>query len=166
MKKRSILILSILIFASSRIFANPSLLGVQPQPFNPSSMLLHSGVAYDASESILGIISLKEPKSFFKPTIDQVTWWGEFKPFKFWGRPELEARLYEPLPPGDQKDQKMFKGEICVLAKATFKMQTPAKEGTWRIDVYSQGQKVDSKNFVVYGGPAAPTLSVSSSTPQ
>ena len=80
-------------------------------------------------------------------------WWGEFKPFKFWGKPELEAVWYEPPPPGQEIAKQGFKGEICALAKSTLKLSSPAKEGTWRVDVYHKGQKIDSKNFVI-GKPA------------
>lgn len=133
-----------------------SILGVKPVRHNPKSMLVRSGVAHDASENILGIISVKEPKSFFKPDAKQMTWWGEFKPFKFWGRPKLEARWHSPS--GEQVATQQFKGEECALAKSTLKMKGPAQEGTWRVDVYHEGNQIDSKNFVVYGGPKAPVL--------
>jgi hypothetical protein len=139
-------------------------LGVKPMLHNPKSMLVGSGVAYDASENILGIISIKEPRSFFKPDTDQVTWWGEFKPFKFWGRPELEARWYTPSNPDHPHSVQQFKGEECALAKSTLKMSGPVAEGKWRVDIYHKGEKIDSKNFIIYGPPrpALPELKIQS----
>ncbi len=152
-----VLVVSSFIYMKSSQAQTP--LGIQPALFNAQSMLIQSGVAFDATESFLGVVHVKEPKSFFKPDIPQVTWWGEFKPFKFWGRPELEAIWYEPPPPGQELAKQGFKGEACVLAKTTLKLSSPAKEGTWRVDVYHKGQKIDSKNFVVYGG-AKPLLNI------
>lgn len=168
MKRSRILILGLLTVCLllGRAFAEPLIQAVQPALFNPKGMLVQSGVAFDASETILGIVHVQEPRSFFKPDVAQVTWWGEFKPFKFWGKPELEAVWYAPPEPGVEIAKQSFRGQICVLAKSTLKLSQPATEGTWRVDVYSKGQIIDSKKFVVYasGGQAqvatAPSLSV------
>ena len=144
--------LIIAVFLVGRAFAEPFIQGVQPVLFNPKGMLVQSGVAFDAHEDLLGIVHIQEPKSFFKPDTTQVTWWGEFKPFKFWGKPELEAVWYAPPPPGQETAKQNFTGGICVLAKSTLKLSQPVTEGTWRVEVYCKGEKIDSKNFVIYGG--------------
>lgn len=152
------LVLLAAVFAG-RALAEPFIQSVQPALFNPKSMLVQSGVAFDAHENLLGIVHIQEPKSFFKPDTKQVTWWGEFKPFKFWGKPELEAVWYEPPPPGQEVAKQNFKGQMCVLAKSTLKLSSAAKEGTWRVDIYHKGQKIDSKSFMVYGGTPTPSQS-------
>jgi len=139
------------------VFAQPlSAPQVTATLHNPGSFLISSGVAYDASENILGQITVKDPRGFFKPDTDQVTWWGQFKPFKFWTRPELTAIWYEPPQPGTEVAQQEFKGLHCALAKTTLKtaeLSQPLKEGTWRVDIYMQNKKIDSQQFIIYGGP-------------
>ena len=116
-----------------------------------SEFLLRSGVAYDASENILGLVRIEEPKSFFKPDTDQVTWWGEFKPFKTWGRPELVAKWHDPE--GQLMNTQQFKGTVCRLAKATLQtanLNLEQSQGRWRVDIYMKGKQIDSKNFYVF----------------
>lgn len=136
-----------------------SILGVQPSLYDsdPKTKIVRSGVAHDASENLfMERVDAKEPRSFFKPDAKQMTYWAQFKSFKFRGKPKLEGRWYSPS--GKQVATQQFKGHIFIMAKTTLKMEGPVEEGTWRIDVYRDGQKIDSKNFVVYGGPKAPVL--------
>lgn len=135
--------------------------GLSPVMRDAKTMLVQSGVAYDASEAWWGKINVQEPKSFFKPTTDQITWWGEFKPFKFWGTPELQAVWINPQ--GKEAARQDFKGLHCALAKTTLKMNTvarPIPKGKWRVDVYHKGQLIDSKNFMIYGGPTHGSIEV------
>ena len=106
--------------------------------------LLRSGVAYDAHEDPLGAIHVKDPKSFFNKDTDQVTWWGEFKPFTGWGRPKLQAQWVNPK--GELTAVQDFKGEVCRLAKNTLKMKEGAS-GLWRVKVYYKGKLLDDKQF-------------------
>lgn len=126
-------------------------------PLERSKYLLRSGVAFDASEDIFGLIHIKEPKNFFKPDTEQVTWWGEFQPFKAWGRPELEAKWYSPQ--GACIATQQFRGSVCRLAKTTLKMEgsdTANMQGLWRVEVYHKGQLLDQKQFSIYGGGPIP----------
>ncbi len=130
-----------------------------PVPLPQSDFLLRSGVAYDASEDLLGLIHIQEPKSFFKPDTDQMTWWGEFKPFKTWGRPDLVAEWYDPE--GRLINTQQFKGTICRLAKATLKtanLNLEQNQGRWRVDIYMKGEKIDSKNFYVFSPGSGPPV--------
>lgn len=124
-----------------------------------SEFLFRSGVAYDASEDLLGLIHIQEPKSFFKPDTDQITWWGEFKPFKTWGRPELVAKWYDPQ--GRLASTQEFKGTICRLAKATLKtanLNLQENQGQWRVEIYMKDRQIDSKNFYVFSPGSGPPV--------
>lgn len=121
-----------------------------------NEFLLRSGVAFDASEDLLGIIHIEEPKSFFKPDTEQVSWWGEFKPFKTWGSPELTAEWHNPR--GEVVARQEFKGSVCRLAKTTLSaagLNLQQNQGQWRVNVYMKGELLDSKVFYIYGSQKA-----------
>ena len=136
--------------------------GIQPTApvIPPNEFLLRSGVAYDAREDWLGTIHITEPKSFFKPETNQVTWWGEFKPFKTWGTPELVAKWYDPE--GRLISTQNFKGGVCRLAKATLKtadLNLEQNQGRWRVDISMQGKPIDSKSFYIFSPESGPPAS-------
>lgn len=148
---RIFLLLLMLPFLPSSLAQIPGGIPAAAPVIPQSEYLLRSGVAYDASEDLLGIIQITEPKSFFKPETDQVTWWGEFKPFKTWGTPELEAKWYDPA--GRLITTQNFKGSVCRLAKTTLKtadLNLEQNQGRWRVDISMKGKPIDSKHFYIF----------------
>lgn len=141
----------------SYVYSQP--LPVSAPPLQRQQYLMRSGVAFDASEDIFGLIHIEEPKDFFKPDTEQVSWWGEFKPFKAWGRPELEAKWYNPQ--GQLMAGQKFRGNVCRLAKTTLKMQgmKEVQQGLWRVEVYMKGKLLDQKQFSIYESGPSPSKS-------
>ncbi len=134
------------------------------KPFDRAKYLIRSGVAYDAFESVFGLISIIDPRSFFTPNTSQVTWWGEFKSFSTWDVPHLKARWYNP--DGVMVSQQSFTGEECRLAKVTLEVREQnieLKEGRWTVEVAHDGKVIDRKNFVVFN-PNRPPVSPQSAS--
>jgi len=123
-------------------------LPVSAQALLKDKYLVRSGVAFDAKENIFGLIRLQGPKNFFRPDTKQVSWWGEFKPFKTWGTPELEARWYNPQ--GELISKQSFKGQVCQLAKTTLKMEGLQVQGMWKVEIYYKGGLLDQKQFSIF----------------
>ncbi|GEM_PF-3580056 len=130
------------------------------EPIERSKYLQRSGVAHDAYEALTGMIKILDPRNFFSPGASQVTWWGEFKSFNTWGRPQLHARWFNPE--GMMVASQDFVGEECRLAKVTLEVRErniELKEGRWMVEVSMDGKPIDRKNFVVFDPnrpPAAP----------
>jgi len=128
------------------------------QPVDRAKHLRRSGVAYDAYETISGLIKIVDPRSFFRPTTKQVTWWGEFKPFSTWSRPNLHARWFNPE--GQLVSSQDFQPEECRLAKATLTVRPSnieMREGRWQVEILMDGKPIDRKNFVVFN-PSRPPM--------
>lgn len=125
---------------------------VMPSAMSSEKFLFRAGVAYDAHESIVGLITIDNPKSFFDASkVSQATWWGEFKPFKTWGRPKLFAQWFDPT--GKMVLQQSFQGLHCRLAKTTLnfpQQKVQMSLGNWRVEVSMKGSVIDQKTFVVY----------------
>ena len=152
--------------------AYASLMSTQPVLYNPTSIFKASGIAFDAHESLLEKARIEGAQSFFKPDASQFTWWGEFKASQALKRSDLEAHWFSPPDASgyasevaSQKFLKKFKHLFSKVTLQTSSLSQPLAQGTWRVDIFENGQKIDSKNFVVYGG--TPTSAAApSSAPQ
>lgn len=116
-----------------------------------------SGIARDAKEDFFGRLQIKPPRSSFPPEMDQVTWWGTFKPFEFWESPEFEATWINPR--GEAVEHQVFRGGRCQLAKTTLPVeklpQGRLEAGMWRVVVACQGVMIDNHPFAVIGSPVS-----------
>lgn len=114
-------------------------------------LLRRSGIARDAKEHSLGRIELKEPGREVSTTSDQATWWGEFKPFRLWGKPRLKSQWVDPGK--NLVYEKKFAADKCRLAKVKLPFkEIPAKivPGVWEVRILCQNQLIDSQEFVMY----------------
>ena len=120
-------------------------------------LMKESGIARDAHEDFLGRLKIKSPRSTFPPEMDQITWWGTFKPFEFWGNPELKSTWINPQ--GLVVSQQPFRGGQCELAKTALSANTLPRgrfePGMWRVVVTCQDSVVDNHPFAVVGSPGA-----------
>ena len=122
-------------------------------------LMTDSGMARDAKEDFLGRLKIKPPRGTFPPEMDKVTWWGTFKPFEFWGNPELEALWINPG--GQPVERQSFRAGRCELAKTSLKVEgLPQKRlqaGMWRVIVSCQDVVIDNHPFAVVGSsPGSP----------
>jgi len=114
-----------------------------------------SGMARDAKENFFGRLKIKPPRSSFPPEMDQVTWWGRFKPFEFWESPHFDAVWINPR--GEMVERQSFQGGRCELAKTTLSVKKlpmgQLEPGTWRVVVSCQDVVIDNHPFPVIGSP-------------
>ena len=118
-----------------------------------------SGTARDATEDFLGRVHRKPPYGTFPSDMDQVTWWGTFKPFEFWESPEFQAVWINPQ--GQEVARQTFRGSKCRLAKTTLKaVDQPRGEltpGMWKVIVTCQDYLIDRQSFAVLPVQSTPT---------
>ena len=121
--------------------------------------MTESGLARDAKEGFLGNLKIQPPRGgSFPPEMDQLTWWGTFKPFEFWGNPEFQATWVNPQ--GMPVSRSSFRGGACALAKTTLQVknlpQGRLTPGMWRVVVNCRDVTVDNHPFAVMGSQASP----------
>ena len=120
-------------------------------------LLVKSGTARDAEEGFLGQIKLKPPYGSFPSDMDQIAWWGQFKPFEFWESPEFQAVWINP--DGQEMLRHKFKGEACALAK-TYIYSEPLPRGQlqggiWKVVVTCEDYLIDKQSFAILPSPGS-----------
>lgn len=114
-------------------------------------MLDQAGTARDVNEDFLGNIHRKPPYGTFPSDMDQITWWGVFKPFEFWHSPEFQATWINP--DGIEVARQNFRAGHCRLAKTS--LYGPAqprgefKGGMWKVIVTCDDYLIDRQTFAV-----------------
>lgn len=128
---------------------------------NARQMMEKSGTARDAKETFFGRIKIQTLRAnffyyysyhdLFPSQIDQVTWWGKFKPFEFWQRPKFQAAWINPE--GQEVSRQEFRGDQCVLAKNKIASDRQPggqmQPGVWKVVVTCENHFVDQRTFVV-----------------
>ncbi len=157
---------SIIVFSHFSLDLIPSGLTLTNRECEEARQLMgDSGIARDAKEGFLGGLKIESPRGIFPSEMDQVTWWGTFKPFEFWSSPEFEATWINPE--GQPVSRSFFRGGACALAKTTLRTKDfPRGEltpGMWRVVVSCRDVTIDNHPFTVIG----PSISVDETkTPQ
>ncbi len=141
---------------------------VPPQAFargtdcqHARELLDQSGVARDADENLFGKVKVQPPRGSFPSDMDQITWWGVFRPFEFWESPKFEAVWINPQ--GQEAARHSFRGNKCRLAKDSIRAESqPRGEypgGMWSVIVTCDDYLIDKQTFAVLpaGGNARPT---------
>ena len=151
--RQIIILLALLSFMLSAGIFSGSALASSGACEQARELLEKSGVARDASEGFLGKLKIKGPQGSFPSEMDQVTWWGTFKPFEFWENPEFQAVWVNPR--GEPVSRSPFRGGACALAKTVLRTnelpQGQLEPGMWRVVVSCRDVILDNHPFAVIG---------------
>lgn len=125
---------------------------VDPERCRQARELLdQAGTAREAHETLFGHVKKKPPYGTFPADIDQVSWWGEFKPFELWHSPEFEAAWINPQ--GQEVARQRFRGSRCRLAKTSLKAENQPRGmfegGMWNVIVTCEDYLIDKQTFAV-----------------
>ncbi len=114
-------------------------------------LLEQAGTARDAKEDFLGRVKRDPPYGTFPSDMDQISWWGTFKPFEFWQSPEFQAVWINPE--GAEVARQTFRGNKCRLAKTTIQAKDQPRgefpPGMWKVIVTCEDYVIDRRPFAV-----------------